>query len=94
MAQKQVTPVIPQPLKTSDVKLAQNKAASMQPAQFVFGKENYRLFLIAIAVVVLGFTLMSGTTDIYEFRKIVLAPVTVLTGFGIGFFAIFKKSNK
>ncbi|EHQ25366.1 DUF3098 domain-containing protein [Mucilaginibacter paludis] len=63
------------------------------PAQFVFGKNNYRVFLLAIAVVILGFILMMGTTDIYDFRKIVLAPLTVLAGFAIGFFAIFQKSE-
>jgi hypothetical protein len=86
MAQKYTAP-------TTRVK-QQERTVNTPPAQFVFGKENYRIFLIAIAVVVIGFALMSGTTDIYDFRKIVLAPVTVLVGFGIGFFAIFKKSEK
>ncbi|MFA6947293.1 MAG: DUF3098 domain-containing protein [Pedobacter sp.] len=58
---------------------------------FVFGKSNYRLMLLSIIVVVSGFILMIGETDIYEFRKIVLAPILVLTGFGIGFIAILKK---
>jgi hypothetical protein len=63
------------------------------PVNFVFGKSNYRLLLISIAVVVLGFILMIGESDIYDFRKIVLAPVVVLTGFIIGFFAILKKRS-
>ena len=58
---------------------------------FVFGKVNYRLMLISIATVVLGFILMMGETDIYDFRKTVLAPIVVLAGFGLGFFAILKK---
>jgi hypothetical protein len=58
---------------------------------FVFGKKNYILMLISIIVVVFGFILMTGDTDIYEFRKIVLAPVLVLIGFAIGFVAILKK---
>lgn len=63
------------------------------PSPFVFGKSNYRIMLISIAVVVLGFILMIGDTDIYDFRKIILAPIIVLIGFGIGFFAILKKRN-
>ena len=63
------------------------------PVNFVFGKSNYRLLLISIAVVVLGFILMIGESDIYDFRKIVLAPIVVLTGFIIGFFAILKKRS-
>jgi len=62
--------------------------------EFVFKKANYRLMLVSIAVVVLGFILMIGDTDIYDFRKIVLAPVVVLIGFAIGFVAILKKSNR
>jgi hypothetical protein len=58
---------------------------------FVFGKNNYRLMLLSIIVVVVGFMLMIGDTDIYEFRKIVLAPIVVLAGFAIGFIAILKK---
>lgn len=63
------------------------------PVNFVFGKSNYRLLLISIAVVVLGFILMIGESDIYDFRKIVLAPIVVLVGFVIGFFAILKKRS-
>jgi len=58
---------------------------------FVFGKNNYRLMLLSIIVVVFGFLLMIGDTNIYEFRKIVLAPILVLAGFAIGFIAILKK---
>jgi hypothetical protein len=63
------------------------------PVQFVFGKSNYRLMLISIAVIVLGFMLMIGKTDIYDFRKVVLAPFVVLVGFAIGFVSILKKSE-
>ena len=58
---------------------------------FVFGKNNYRLMIISIIVVVFGFMLMIGDTNIYEFRKIVIAPIVVLIGFAIGFVAILKK---
>ncbi|MGX5687343.1 DUF3098 domain-containing protein [Arcticibacter tournemirensis] len=58
---------------------------------FIFDKSNYRLMLISIAVVVIGFALMAGDTNIYDFRKTVLAPIVVLIGFTIGFFAILKK---
>jgi hypothetical protein len=59
--------------------------------QFVFGKQNYQILIASILIVITGFTLMSGETDIYSFRKIVLAPIVVLAGFGLGFYAILKK---
>jgi hypothetical protein len=64
-----------------------------QPVKLIFEKSNYRWFIISIAVVILGFVLMAGTTDIYSNTKIVVAPIVVLTGFGIGFYAILKKPD-
>ncbi|HET8827893.1 MAG TPA: DUF3098 domain-containing protein [Pelobium sp.] len=61
---------------------------------FVFEKQNYILMIASILVVIIGFVLMSGTTDIYSFRKIVLAPIFVIGGFILGFFAILKKRSK
>lgn len=63
----------------------------IKPINFVFNKSNYRWTLISMAIVVIGFLLMTGDTDIYDFRKIVLAPIVVLGGFGVGFYAILKK---
>ena len=68
-----------------------NKAADTQPVKFIFDKSNYRWFIISIVVVIIGFVLMSGTTDIYSNTKIVIAPIVVLAGFGMGFYAILKK---
>ena len=86
MAQKYTPPPMKKQVAATPVNI-------IPPAQFVFGRINYIIFLVAIAVVALGFILMSGTTDIYDFRKIVLAPLVVLSGFAIGFFAIFKKPD-
>ncbi|MOA59355.1 hypothetical protein D3C78_1839480 [compost metagenome] len=47
--------------------------------------------LIGLAVIILGFVWMSGTTDIMSSTKLVVAPILVLAGFVIEFFAIFKK---
>jgi len=79
------------PVKTTGAPKPPAKETSTTPMSLVFDKGNYRLLIIAIAVVILGFILMSGTTDIYSSTKIVIAPVVVLGGFALGFFAIFKK---
>jgi hypothetical protein len=71
----------------------QSNPSENSPVQFVFGKQNYQLLIISIVVVILGFTLMSGDTDIYNFTKIILAPIVVLIGFALGFYAILKKSS-
>lgn len=59
--------------------------------ELVFTKKNYQLLLISIAIVVVGFLLMIGTTDIYDVRKTLLAPMVVLLGFSFGVYAILKK---
>ena len=69
------------------------KEGNTTSVKFVFDKSNYRLFIISIGVVILGFILMSGTTDIYSTTKIVVAPVIVLAGFALGFYAILKKPS-
>lgn len=74
-----------------------------QPAQvgdFAFGKENYRLMLIGLALIALGFILMIGggskdpsqfNPEIFSFRRITLAPILVLAGYVVEIFAIMKK---
>lgn len=69
--------------------------------ELAFGKENYRLFGLAAAVVTLGYLLMvgGGSDDpnvfnydqLFSFRRITLAPIIVLLGFGIGFYGILKR---
>ena len=75
-------------------------APVVKTGEFAFGKENYRLLLIGLAFIVLGFILMigGGSKDpavfnpaIFDFQRITLAPILVLTGYIIELFAIMKK---
>jgi hypothetical protein len=70
---------------------------------FVFGKKNYKLMFIGIAVIALGFILMSGggsddpnvfNPEIFHWRRIRLAPALVLIGFGIQIYAILASPDK
>ena len=69
----------------------------------VFGKKNYVTMIIGLAFITLGFILMSGggsedpnifNPEIYNFRRIKLAPTLVLIGFGIQVYAILLNPNK
>ncbi|RZL19042.1 MAG: DUF3098 domain-containing protein [Pedobacter sp.] len=63
-----------------------------EKVEMVFTKKNYQLLLISIAIVVVGFILMIGTTgDIYDTRRTLIAPMVVLFGFGFGIYAVLKK---
>ena len=90
MAQKLVKPGAP--VKTTP-KTSASGTINSQPVHFVFDKSNYTWLIAAVVVVILGFFLMAGTTDIYSTTKIVLAPLMVLAGFALGFYAILKKPD-
>jgi len=63
-----------------------------EKVQLVFNKKNYQLLIISIAIVTLGFILMIGKEgDIYDTRRTLIAPMTVLFGFAFGVYAILKK---
>ena len=70
---------------------------------FIFGKKNYRFLFIGLAFMVMGFILMAGgksdnpnvfNPEIYNFRRIRLAPTLVLIGLGIQVYAILLNPNK
>jgi uncharacterized membrane protein len=67
------------------------EASAPATGTFMFAKENYVLMIIGLVVIVLGFILMYGKEDIYDFRKTTLAPIVVLAGFVIEIVAIMKK---
>ena len=71
--------------------------------EFLFETINYKVLLIGIAVIALGFILMSGggsddpkvfNEAVFNFRRIRLAPTLVLIGFGITIYSILKNSKK
>ncbi len=70
-----------------------SKKAEPAEKDYVFGKENYTLMILGVVVIFIGFALMTGSEDIFDFRKLTLAPIVVLTGFVIEVFAIMKKTK-
>ena len=64
-----------------------------------FGKVNYMMLAIGMAVVIIGFLLMSGSgstenaydPDIFSARRIKVAPVVCLLGFVSMIFAVVYK---
>ena len=74
-----------------------------QKSEFLFGKKNYIIMLVGIAIISLGFILMAGggsddpaifNDEIYNFRRIRLAPTLVLIGLAIEIYAVMAKSKK
>ncbi len=74
-----------------------------QKSEFLFGKKNYIIMLVGIVFIALGFILMAGggsddpeifNEEIYNFRRIRLAPTLVLIGLAIEIYAIMAKPKK
>jgi len=67
-----------------------------------FGKSNYIWMIAGAVLIVIGMLLMAGgksadpnvfnANEVYSFRRITLAPITIIAGFIVEIYAIFKKS--
>ncbi|PKP25452.1 MAG: DUF3098 domain-containing protein [Bacteroidetes bacterium HGW-Bacteroidetes-2] len=71
--------------------------------EFIFQKKNYRFMFIGLAFIALGFILMIGggsddpnvfNPEIYNWKRIRLAPALILIGFAIEVYAILLNPNK
>ncbi len=84
--------------------MAHNKqgkdAGKEKSLQFAFQKENYKYMFIGLVLLALGFLIMVGggsdTADkfspaIFDFRRITLAPILILAGYGVEIYAIMKR---
>ena len=71
----------------------------MDKNNFAFGKTNFILLAIGMAIVVIGFILMAGggssqeayNPEIFSARRIKVAPVVCLIGFVSMIFAVMYK---
>jgi membrane-bound ClpP family serine protease len=74
----------------------------MDKRNLAFDRINYILLVVGMAVVVLGFILMSGAgstesaynPDIFSARRIKVAPVICLIGFVSMIYAVMRKPKE
>ena len=75
----------------------------MAEKEYLFNKRRYRFLIISIFIIGIGFVLMSGgestnpdifNNEIYNFRRIRLAPLMVLSGFILCIFSILYTDKK
>jgi len=75
--------------------------ASKPDDELAFGAINYKLLLAGIGIVILGYILMSGggtgdpqvfnAEEIFSTRRITVAPIVCLLGYGFIIYAIMRK---
>ena len=70
---------------------------------FVFKKKNYMILIGGLVLILLGITLMIGggsedptqfSEEIFNFQRLTLAPILIVSGYVMGVFAIMYKSKK
>lgn len=75
----------------------------MAEKDYLFNKKRYRFLILSILIIGIGFVLMSGgestdpdifNNEIYNFRRIRLAPLMVVLGFVLCIFSILYKDKK
>jgi hypothetical protein len=78
------------------------KITSEKSVNFAFGKDNYKLLFIGLAFILVGFILMVGggsenpnvfNPAMFNFQRLTLSPILILTGYVIEIFAIMKKTK-
>ena len=69
---------------------------------FVFKKKNYILLISGLVLILVGIFLMMGgesedpnvfSEDIFNFQRLTLAPILIVSGFILEIFAIMLKSD-
>ncbi|MEK6616007.1 MAG: DUF3098 domain-containing protein [Bacteroidota bacterium] len=74
-----------------------------EKATFAFGKDNYKILLIGIAVVAIGMICMIGgasddpnkmSEEIFDFRRLTLAPILIIAGYVVVLLAILKNPKE
>ncbi len=71
----------------------------MDKKKFAFDKTNFLLLGVGMAVVIIGFLLMTGPSstpthfeaDIFSTRRIKVAPIVCLAGFVFMIYAVLRK---
>lgn len=74
----------------------------MNREKFAFDKTNFILLAVGMAVVIVGFVLMTGSSsspthfepDIFSVRRIKVAPVICLLGFVSIIYAVVRRPKK
>jgi hypothetical protein len=71
--------------------------------EFIFSKKNYLLLISGLILILSGLALMVGgesedpskfSDEIFNFQRLTLAPLLIVSGFVLEIFAIMSKSER
>jgi hypothetical protein len=89
------------PIRPTRPSLSLDNTGSKEKNDLLFGKKNFIAMGIGIALIFIGYILMSGGSMpspdvwdeslIYSFRRTVIAPIFILAGFAVQVYVIFAR---
>lgn len=88
---------------TKNEKTTDTSSGKKKIFDFAFGRENYILMIAGIVVLTIGYMLLTGggsddpdvfSYELFNARRLVVAPIVILGGFVIEIFAIMIKPKK
>jgi hypothetical protein len=81
-----------------------NKETKQVETTAVLAKDNYKIIIAGLVIIVIGFLLMMGGSaddpnsfkpeEVYNFRRITLAPTVIVLGLIVEIYAIMRKPKK
>jgi uncharacterized membrane protein len=102
-AQAQPQRQAPAPQRTAAAP-REKKPSIFSNQEMIYTKRNYQIMLAGLALITLGMLLMLGgrmpsndvwePSVIYSFRRITLAPMAMLAGFGVILYGIFYEAPR
>jgi hypothetical protein len=87
----------------SQKKQMKKEVKNKNSLQFAFQRENYIYMFVGLGLLALGFLLMIGggsdtvtkfNPAIFDFRRLTLAPILILAGYGMELYAIMKRPKQ
>lgn len=81
--------------------MSAKKTTESKSDDFALSRKNYRLFVIGLVILIIGYVLMIGGgsddpnvfkyDELFSFRRITLSPIVILAGFVTIAISIVKK---
>ena len=89
--------------KNNGIKKTSTLSKTKPTFDFAFERINYIIMLIGLGLILIGYILLIGggskdpdvfNYDLFNFRRLVLAPIFIVVGFVVEIYAILKKTKK
>lgn len=72
---------------------ARKKRKKAPTQQMLFSSQNYKLLVLGIALIIVGFTAMYIENEVEGFISLFISPIVIMAGYVVVIFAIMKRDG-